>query len=57
MRLVALIVLVLDLIAIFGVLSGRGTIGHKLLWTLLVLALPVVGMVLYFTMGRSPADA
>lgn len=51
------IVLILDIIAIVSVLAGRGTVGHKLLWTLLVLFLPVIGMILYFLLGRSPADA
>ncbi|QDV85795.1 PLDc N-terminal domain-containing protein [Planctomycetes bacterium TBK1r] len=51
------IVLVLDIIAIFSLLMGRGGIGHKLLWILLVLFLPFVGMVLYYLIGRSAADA
>ena len=52
-----LVVLTLDIIAIVSVLAGRGSAGHKLLWTLLVLLLPVIGMILYFLIGRSPADA
>jgi hypothetical protein len=52
-----LIVLILDIIAIVSVLAGRGSVGHKVLWTLLVLLLPVIGMILYFLIGRSPADA
>ncbi len=36
-----MIVLVLDAIAIFSLLMGRGSVGHKLLWILLVLFLPV----------------
>ena len=51
------IVLILDIIAIVSVLAGRGSVGHKLLWTLLVLFLPIIGMVLYFVIGRSAADA
>ncbi len=54
--LLGLIVGILDLIAIISVLLGRGSVGHKLLWILLVLILPVVGMVLYYLVGRSPAD-
>ena len=30
---------------------------RKLLWIALILLLPIVGMVLYFLIGRSPADA
>ena len=51
------IVLVLDIIAIFSLLMGRGGTGHKLLWILLILFLPVVGMVIYYLIGRSAADA
>ncbi|MCC7387936.1 MAG: PLDc N-terminal domain-containing protein [Phycisphaerales bacterium] len=51
------IVLILDIIAIVSVLAGRGSVGHKLLWTLLILLLPVIGMILYFLIGRSAADA
>ena len=54
--LVGLIVGILDIIAIISVLLGRGNIGHKLLWILLVLILPVVGMILYYLIGRSAAD-
>lgn len=54
---IGLLILVLDIVAIASVLMGRGSIGHKLLWVLLILLLPVVGMVLYFIFGRSSADA
>jgi hypothetical protein len=55
--LVGTIILVLDIIAIVSVLAGRGSVGHKVLWTVLILLLPLIGMVLYFVIGRSPADA
>jgi hypothetical protein len=56
-NILGLIVLVLDIIAIVSVLGGRGSVGHKLLWTLVVLLLPLLGMILYFVIGRSAADA
>lgn len=52
-----MIVLVLDLIAIFSLLMGLGSVSHKLLWILLILVLPFLGMILYFLLGRSTADA
>ncbi len=55
--LIGLLVLVLDVIALVSVLGGRGDATHKLIWTLLILFLPVLGMILYFLIGRSPADA
>ena len=53
---IGLLIFVLDIVAIVSVLMGRGSIGHKLLWILLILLLPVVGMVLYFVFGRNSAD-
>lgn len=52
-----ILVLVLDLIAIVSVLLGSGTAGHKVLWAVVILIFPVVGMVLYYVIGRSPRDA
>jgi len=57
MEILGLIVLVLDILAIFSVLTGKGSMGHKVLWIVLILLLPVVGLILYFLIGRSPADA
>ncbi len=50
-------VLVLDIIAIVSVVAGRGSLGHKVLWTILIIILPVIGMILYYLLGRSAADA
>ncbi|MGA7876903.1 MAG: PLDc N-terminal domain-containing protein [Desulfoferrobacter sp.] len=54
---IGIIILILDIIAIVSVIAGHGTVGHKILWTLLVLLLPLIGMILYFLIGRSAADA
>lgn len=55
--LIGLVILVLDIVAIFSVLAGGGSVEHKVLWTVLILLLPVIGMILYYLIGRSPADA
>jgi hypothetical protein len=55
--LIGLLVLVLDIIAIVSVLGGTGSIERKLLWTVIILLLPLVGMILYFLIGRSGRDA
>ena len=52
-----MIVLVLDVIAIVSLLMGRSSVGHRLLWILVVLFLPFIGMVLYFLFGRNASDA
>jgi len=46
-----LVVLVLDIIAIVSILKSPADTGTKILWCLLVIFLPVIGMVLYFLMG------
>jgi hypothetical protein len=47
-----LIILILDIIALVDVLkSSMDTVG-KLLWVLLILFLPIIGMVLYFLIGK-----
>jgi hypothetical protein len=51
------IIIVLDIIVIISVLGGRGSVAHKLLWTVLILILPVLGLILYFLIGRSRLDA
>ena len=49
--LLGVVVLVLDVIAILNIIQSGMRIGKKILWTLLVLLLPVVGMLLYFAVG------
>lgn len=50
------VIFVLDVIAIVSVLLGRGSVGHKVLWIALVLLLPVLGMILYYLLGRNSSD-
>ena len=49
---IALIVLILDIIAIFDILKSSADTGNKVLWIVLILILPVIGMVLYFLIGK-----
>ena len=46
-----LLVTILDVIAIVSVLKSGADSGTKLLWIILVILLPVLGMILYFIMG------
>ncbi len=55
--LLGIIVLILDIVAIASVVMGGGSIGHKLLWIILILLLPIVGMILYFIFGKSTASS
>jgi uncharacterized membrane protein len=49
--LVWLLVTVLDVIAIVSILKSSADSGTKLLWCVLVILLPLLGMILYFVMG------
>lgn len=46
-----LIVLVLDVWAIFAILTSAAPTANKVLWILLVLILPVIGFILWLIAG------
>ena len=50
-RLLGILVFVLDIIAIVSILKSSADSGTKLLWIILVILLPFLGMILYFLMG------
>ena len=50
--LIGLVVLVLDIVAIVDAVKSSMDTGKKVLWVILVLVLPVIGMVLYFLIGK-----
>jgi hypothetical protein len=43
--------LVLDIIALVSLLKSGADAATKILWVLLIVLLPVLGMILYFLMG------
>jgi hypothetical protein len=45
------VVTVLDIIALISVLKSGADSGTKILWVILIILLPVLGMILYFLMG------
>jgi hypothetical protein len=49
--LIGLVVLVLDVIALVSLLQSGADATTKILWVLLIVLLPVLGMILYFLMG------
>jgi succinate dehydrogenase/fumarate reductase cytochrome b subunit len=49
---IGLIVLVLDIWAIVQILQRRGPTDKKILWILVILLLPVIGLVLWLLIGR-----
>ena len=48
-----LIVLALDLIALFSVAGGAIAPGRKLLWITFILFFPFIGVILYFLIDES----
>ncbi len=50
--LIGLVILVLDILAIVEIVQSALTTGKKVLWIVLVVLLPVVGLILYFLLGR-----
>ncbi len=50
--LIKLIILILDIVAIYDCLKNPGSTGKKLLWIVVILLLPFIGMLLYFWIGK-----
>lgn len=48
---IGLIILALDIWAIINVIQSTNTTGSKILWVLLILVLPVVGLIIWFFAG------
>lgn len=44
--------LILWLIAAFEILSSGKSLGQKVLWLLVIFLLPLIGLLLYFFIGR-----
>ncbi len=49
--LIGLIILALDIWGIINVIGSGATNGTKLLWVLLILILPVIGLIAWFVAG------
>ena len=50
-----LIILILDLWAIVSTIGSRASTGTKVLWVLLILFLPLLGVILWFFLGPRAA--
>lgn len=52
------IILALDIWAIVSIVGSQNSTGSKVLWTLLVLLLPLLGFIIWFFAGpRAPAQS
>lgn len=55
--LIGLVILVLDIVAIIDCVKSSWTTGKKVLWIILILILPLIGMILYFLLGKGKKAA
>ena len=53
--LIGLVVLILDVVAILDIVKSSMDGGKKTLWIVLVVLLPLIGMILYFVIGKKKA--
>ncbi|TDR20592.1 PLDc N-terminal domain-containing protein [Marinicella litoralis] len=49
---IGLIILILDIIAIIEVVNSSRPVEQKLLWVLIILLLPLLGLILYYVIGK-----
>jgi uncharacterized membrane protein YhaH (DUF805 family) len=47
-----LVLLVLDIVAIVDCVQRSMDMGMKVLWIILIILLPIIGLLLYFLLGR-----
>ena len=52
MELLGLVILALDIVTIVDCAKSNTDTGKKVLWIVLILLLPLLGMILYFLLGR-----
>ena len=50
--LLGLVILALDVVAIIDALKGSMDTAKKILWIILIVVLPIIGMVAYFLIGK-----
>jgi hypothetical protein len=46
-----LLVLILDIWAVVRVIGSNASVGAKILWSLLIIVLPVIGLIIWFLAG------
>lgn len=51
-KLIALIIFVLDILAIIDCAKSNKPAGEKVLWILLICLVPLVGLILYYLLGK-----
>ncbi|MDK2848585.1 MAG: hypothetical protein PWP34_1938 [Desulfuromonadales bacterium] len=54
---IGLIIFIADIMAIVQTAQSPATTGIKVLWILIILLLPVIGLILWFFIGPKPIKA
>jgi hypothetical protein len=49
--LIGLIIFIFDIVAIVTVIKSKAAIGARILWCLLILVLPVLGLIIWYVAG------
>lgn len=52
-ELLGLTILILDIVAIVDCVQSRMDTGKKILWVVLILLLPLLGLILYYLVGKN----
>jgi succinate dehydrogenase/fumarate reductase cytochrome b subunit len=53
--LLGLVLLVLDILAIVNLVNSKAATDKKILWTALIILLPLLGLILWYLIGREKA--
>ncbi|KAI8359281.1 hypothetical protein B0O80DRAFT_439904 [Mortierella sp. GBAus27b] len=48
---IGLIIFILDVIAIFEIINSNRSLTSKVLWSILIILFPILGLLLYFLFG------
>ncbi len=54
---IGLIILIADIWAIINVFGSGASTGSKIIWTILILVLPVIGLIIWFFAGPRSSRA
>ena len=50
-----ILIIILDVYFVFKILTSKGSMVYKILWSALIIFLPVVGLILYLLLAKNAA--
>jgi len=54
--LIGLVIVLFSIIAIIDALRGPLSVEKKILWVVLIIVVPLIGIILYFLLGKTTAE-